>query len=161
MNAIDHSVEGLDHMMSAIRMMIANRVRPPDHAPSGRSSRAWLPAIALAASLPIGLAPQSVRGDVVVVDVVAVAQGMRAAELRGKPVVNEQGQRIGAIDDLIIGQDRVLFAILQIGGFLGIGSKLVAVPYNSLQITPGAAKIVLPGASKSALEHLPEFKYRV
>jgi len=61
----------------------------------------------------------------------------------------------------MVAGDRVLFAVLQIGGFLGIGSKLVAVPYNSLQITPGASKIVLPGASKSALERLPEFKYRV
>jgi hypothetical protein len=60
---------------------------------------------------------------------------------------------------LIIGKDRVLFGILQVGGFLGIGSHFVAVPYQSLQIGEAPTKIVLPGASKDALKNLPEFKY--
>jgi hypothetical protein len=65
----------------------------------------------------------------------------------------------GAIDDLLIGKDRVLFGILQVGGFLGIGSHFVAVPYQSLQIDEAPTEIVLPGASKEALKNLPEFKY--
>lgn len=60
---------------------------------------------------------------------------------------------------MIIGKDRVLFGILQVGGFLGIGSHFVAVPYQSLQIDEAPTKIVLPGASKEALKNLPEFKY--
>jgi hypothetical protein len=60
---------------------------------------------------------------------------------------------------LIIGHDRVLFAVLQVGGFLGIGSHLVAVPYQALQVSEAPAKILLPGASKEALKNLPEFKY--
>lgn len=108
----------------------------------------------------MGLAPQIVRSDVVVVDVVAVAKGMRTSDLKGKAVVNEKNEKIGTVDDLIVGRDRVLFAVLQVGGFLGIGSHFVAVPYQSLQISDRGSKIVLPGASKEALQNLPEFTYK-
>jgi len=116
-------------------------------------------AIALASCGPIGLAPQLVRSEVVVVDVVAVAQGQRTSDLKGKPVLNEKNERVGTIDDLIISRDRVLFAILQVGGFLGIGSHFVTVPYQSLDIDEATNRIVLPGASKEALKNLAEFKY--
>jgi sporulation protein YlmC with PRC-barrel domain len=118
-------------------------------------------AVALTACGAIGLVPQTVRSDVLVVDVVAVAKGMRTDDLKGKPVLNEKNERIGTLDDLVIGKDRVLFAILQVGGLLGLGSHFVAVPYQSLQISEVPTKIVLPGASKEALKNLPEFKYHV
>ena len=116
-------------------------------------------AIALAICGGLGFAPQIVRSDVLVVDVVKVAGGMRTGELKGKPVVNDKNERIGTIDDLIIGRDKVLFGILQVGGFLGLGSHYVAVPYQELKISEGPT-IVLPGATKEELKSLPEFKYR-
>ena len=97
---------------------------------------------------------------IVVVDVVAVADGYRASQLRGTTVVNSQNEKIGKLDDLIVGRDRVLFAIIQVGGFLGLGSHLIAVPYASLRISDDGKRIVLPGATKEQLENLPEFKYR-
>ena len=96
----------------------------------------------------------------VVVDVVAVADGYRASKLRGATVINSKNEKIGALDDLIVGKDRVLFGIIQVGGFLGIGSRLIAVPYSSLQISEEGKRIVLPGASKEHVKDLPEFKYR-
>lgn len=126
-----------------------------------RRHRVRVLAIALTAFGALGLIPQTVRSDVLVVDVVAVAKGMRTDDLKGKPVLNEKNERIGTIDDLVIGKDRVLFAILQVGGLLGLGSHFVAVPYQSLQISEVPTKIVLPGASKEALKNLPEFKYHV
>jgi hypothetical protein len=96
----------------------------------------------------------------VVVDVVAVADGYRVSKLRGTTVINPANEKIGSLDDLIVGKDRVLFAIIQVGGFLGIGSHLVAVPYTSLQISDDGKHVVLPGATKEQLKNLPEFKYR-
>jgi hypothetical protein len=52
-----------------------------------------------------------------------------------------------------------LFAILQVGGFLGIGAHLVAVPFKSLALDDSGSKITLPGASKDELKKLPEFRY--
>jgi hypothetical protein len=141
--------------------MIVNAKRLAVHRLRYQRYRVGVLAMALAACSAIGLVPQIVRSEVVVVDVVAVAQGQRTGDLKGKSVLNEKDERIGTIDDLIIGHDRVLFAVLQVGGFLGIGSRLVAVPYQALQISEAPTKILLPGASKEALKNLPEFKYHV
>jgi len=48
------------------------------------------------------------------------------------------------------------FAILQVGGFLGLGGRL---PYESLVIDDKGQKLTLPGASKEALKNLAEFHY--
>jgi uncharacterized protein YrrD len=96
----------------------------------------------------------------VVVDVMTVAEGYRASKLRGTKVVNTSNEKIGELDDLIVSKDRVLFAIIEVGGFLGLGSHLVAVPYSSLQISDEGRRIVLPGATKAQLKALAEFKYR-
>ena len=44
-----------------------------------------------------------------------------------------------------------------VGGFLGMGTKLIVLPYESLKATEN--KLILPGATKDALKDLPEFKY--
>ena len=93
------------------------------------------------------------------VDVARVALGQRASKLVGATVVNSADERIGTIDDLVVNpEDKVTYAILSVGGFLGIGSKLVAVPFESLRIVK-EERMMLPGATKDALKTLPEFKY--
>jgi sporulation protein YlmC with PRC-barrel domain len=122
----------------------------------------WLAALLAGAAISGALVPQVAPAAValVVVDVVSVADGYRFSKLRGQTVYNSTNEKIGSLDDLIIGKDRVLFAIIQVGGFLGIGSRLVAVPYTSLQISEDGQRIVLPGATKEQLKSLPEFHYR-
>jgi hypothetical protein len=100
--------------------------------------------------------------EIVVVDVKAVARGYRASRLIASEVINDQNEDIGTVDDLIIGDgDRVLFAVLQVGGFLGIGGSLVAVEFESLKLEKvgGALRIVLPGATRDTLKNLPVFNY--
>jgi sporulation protein YlmC with PRC-barrel domain len=88
----------------------------------------------------------------------AIAVGHRASKLIGAPVYNEQEERVGSIDDLIISPDRsVSFAIVSIGGFLGLGSRLVAIPVE--QLNEEKDRLILPGATKEVLGKLPEFKY--
>lgn len=83
----------------------------------------------------------------------------RCSRTAGADVENSTGETIGSIEDLIIDREKVLFAILQVGGFLGIGGFLVAIPYNSLEINEDGSKIVLAQGSKEELQKLPEFKY--
>ncbi len=71
---------------------------------------------------------------------------------------NDNNQKIGTVDDLIIAPDRsVSFAVIEVGGFLGVGKHDVAIPMKNLKEEQN--KLILPGATKEALKALPEFQY--
>jgi len=87
-----------------------------------------------------------------------IANGWRASKLLGASVYNDSDQKIGKIGDLIVAPDGTLsVAIIDVGGFLGIGTHHVAIPVQEFsQVTP---KIILPGATKDMLKQVAEFKY--
>jgi hypothetical protein len=92
------------------------------------------------------------------VDPQSVATGYRATKIIGASVTNDTNDNIGKIDDLIISADgSTPFAVLTVGGFLGLGNRLVVIPYSSLKFADN--RIMLPGANKDELRALPEFKY--
>jgi hypothetical protein len=92
------------------------------------------------------------------VDVVQLATGYRASKINGSPVYNRDKEKIGTIDDLIVGAgDRPVYLVLSVGGFLGMGTRLVAVPFSSIRIVD--KQMQLPDATKDSLKALPEFKY--
>ncbi len=100
--------------------------------------------------------PQTV--DIAKINVQKLPAGYRASKVIGSSVVNDGNESIGKIDDLLVSSDgRPPFAVLSIGGFLGIDSHYVVVPYQNLSLVDD--KIVLPGATKDMLRMLPEFKY--
>jgi sporulation protein YlmC with PRC-barrel domain len=64
----------------------------------------------------------------------------RATALTGLAVYNLQGQDLGTISDLLVDpQGRVTTAVLSVGGFLGIGGRLVGVPFERLRFLFRAA----------------------
>jgi sporulation protein YlmC with PRC-barrel domain len=96
--------------------------------------------------------------DIAKVDVQKLSAGYRASKVIGSNVLNDASEIIGKIDDLLVSPDgKAPFAVLSIGGFLGIDTHLVVVPYDSLKLVDN--KIVLPGGTKDTLKMLPEFKY--
>ncbi len=100
--------------------------------------------------------PQTVQ--LVKVDVMKISTGYRASKVIGSTVVNEAGDSVGKVDEIIVGPDgKAPFVVLSVGGFLGVGDKLVVLPYE--QMKTDGKKIVLPGATKDSLKSLPEFKY--
>ncbi len=114
-------------------------------------------AVALLANVPVYAqgAPQTVQ--LAKVDVVKTATGYRASKIIGGTVVNDANETVGKVDDIIIGTDKMPYAVLSVGGFLGVGNKLVVLPYDSL--STNGSKLTMPGATKEALKALPEFKY--
>jgi sporulation protein YlmC with PRC-barrel domain len=108
-----------------------------------------------------GLLAIPARGaQLVEVDEKPLAEAYRASKLIGASVVNGKDQKVGSVDDLIVTPtDRVLFAVISVGGFLGINGRLVVVPYSSLTVDDKGRKVVLPGASKDAISKLPAFHY--
>ena len=102
------------------------------------------------------VAPQTV--ELAKVNVQKLAAGYRASKVIGTSVVNDANETIGKIDDLLVSADgKEPSAVLSIGGFLGMGNHLVALPYDNLKFVD--KKLVLPGGTKEGLKMLPEFKY--
>ena len=101
----------------------------------------------------------STRVGITVEETRAVAVGWSAKkQILRQPVYNEQNQKVGTIDDLIIAPDTsVSFVIVGAGGFVGVGKHDVAIPVNQLKQQDG--KFVLSGATKEAIKALPKFEY--
>ena len=100
--------------------------------------------------------PQTI--EIAKVDVQKVAAGYRASKVIGSNVVNEADESIGKIDDLLVTRDgKEPYAVLSIGGFLGMGTHMVVVRYDSLKFADN--KVLLPGGTKDGLKMLPAFQY--
>lgn len=81
--------------------------------------------------------------------------------LIGAKVKNAAGEIVGDIEDLVIGSDdRVTAVIMGVGGFLGIGEKKVAVRTSALQleVTDGKMNVLLGSASKETLKAAPAYE---
>jgi sporulation protein YlmC with PRC-barrel domain len=124
-------------------------------------SSSWMIWTALAVTLAAGPALPQAGVQLVKVDLSVVAKGYRMSKLIGSSVINDKNEKIGTVDDVIADKDKkqLSFAVLQVGGFLGVGGHLVAVPYDSLVIDDTGQKITLPGASKDELKKLSQFNY--
>ena len=101
----------------------------------------------------------STRLGVAVEEMRVVAAGWSAKkQILRQPVYNEQTQKVGIIDDLIVAPDTtVSFVIIGAGGFVGVGRHDVAIPVNQLKQQDG--KFILAGATKEAIKALPKFEY--
>jgi sporulation protein YlmC with PRC-barrel domain len=83
--------------------------------------------------------------------------GAQAEEVIGREVVNAKGDEIGEIKDLVLDRQQVAHAVVSVGGFLGIGAKDVAVPFEQLRI--GADNVILMSeTSEAELKQMPEYK---
>ena len=93
------------------------------------------------------------------VELRTVATGWSAKkQILGKDVYNDAGDKVGEINDLIVTPDKALsYAIVGVGGFLGVGEHEIAVPVGKFKQEKG--KIVLRGATKEALKAAPKFEY--
>jgi sporulation protein YlmC with PRC-barrel domain len=120
-------------------------------------------ALSMALSLVAGVASAGVAGSatigVAVEEMKAVALGWSAKkQILDKDVYNDSNDKVGVVEDLIVTPDKaVSYAIIGVGGFLGIDRHDVAIPAGQLKIQGG--KLILPGATKDTLKALPKFEY--
>ena len=120
------------------------------------ASAAMISVALLSSSAEAQGTPQTI--ELAKVDVQKLAAGYRASKVIGSHVVNDANETIDEIDDLLVSLDgKQPYAVLSIGGFLGMGSHLVVVPYDTLKFADN--KVMLPGGTKDGLKMLPEFKY--
>jgi sporulation protein YlmC with PRC-barrel domain len=128
---------------------------------AARGYSGWMIWTAIAVALAAGPALPQAGVQLIQVDLSVVAKGYRISKLVGTTVINDKNEKIGTVDDVVADKDKkqLSFAVLQVGGFLGLGGQLVVVPYDSLVIDETGQKITLPGASKDELKKLSAFNY--
>jgi len=94
------------------------------------------------------------------VDSARLQGGRRASRLIGANIYNENNESVGEVSDIIIPTaGGNLVAILSVGGFLGIGDRLVAVPYERLEHAADRNRWILRGVTKDALKEMPAYTY--
>lgn len=116
-----------------------------------------------------GTAPSTTTGPAAGSTTLAVTAGSvvterpRLSQIIGGNVYNERNERVGEVDDVILatpsGAAQAPMAIIQVGGFLGMGGRLVSVPLNDLRWNAENNRIVMPGATKEALQSRTPFDY--
>jgi putative membrane protein len=74
----------------------------------------------------------------------------------GSPVVNTKGDQVGKIEDVVLDQTGKYFAVVSVGGFLGIGDKDVAVPLDELQLGENETYL-MTAATEDQLKQMPEY----
>jgi hypothetical protein len=123
-----------------------------------RSRVSLLPAVLVTAALLLS-ADRAAAQEVALTPLESkeVAKGYRADALKLKTVVNDKGETIGRISDFVFGKDNNIYVVLGVGDFTGLTGQLVAIPFHALKLDDPSDNILLPGASRAALEKLPIF----
>lgn len=78
--------------------------------------------------------------------------------LIGTEVRNRAGESLGKLEEIMIDihTGRIAYAVLSFGGILGIGNKLFAIPWQSLEVDTENKRLVMD-AHKELLERAPGF----
>lgn len=86
------------------------------------------------------------------------ASVLSASSITGTKVLNRTGDHVGSIEDVMLRIDTgdVAYAVLSVGGFLGMGDKLFAIPWEALTIDTADHSIVLD-VDQEKLEQAPGF----
>lgn len=92
------------------------------------------------------------------------ATDWRGSKLIGASVYGPDDKSIGDINDVLIANDgKINAVVIGVGGFLGVGEKNVAVPFDKLSMTrkPDSASIdkISVAYSKDELKNAPKFAY--
>ena len=101
------------------------------------------------ASTTTTTAPQATTTTMPSDQKMALKGSWRASKLMGLNVYNEQNEKLGDINELIVGKDgKINAVVIGVGGFLGMGEHLVAVPYEKLKFVNEA--VAYTGANQGA-----------
>jgi sporulation protein YlmC with PRC-barrel domain len=94
-------------------------------------------------------------------DALTAVQGilLSTETLLGSDVKNPQAQDVGTLKQLMVDPHtgRVMYAVVAMGGFLGMGEKTVIVPWNALEVGRDGKSLVL-NVSQQMLQQAPVYE---
>jgi sporulation protein YlmC with PRC-barrel domain len=82
-----------------------------------------------------------------------------ASKIIGETVVNRQSEKVGKIHELVIDARKncIIYAVLSFGGFMGMGNKLFAMPWDAFEFSATENKLIL-NVDKEKLKAAPGFE---
>lgn len=85
-------------------------------------------------------------------------RALSASTLIGDDVRNPAGDDLGHVEEIMldVNSGRIAYAVISFGGFLGLGDKLFAVPWNALSLDTGEHAFILD-VDEETLENAPGF----
>jgi hypothetical protein len=103
--------------------------------------------------------PPSATRDQLLANVPSGALGV--SQYYNEDVYDAKDAKIGDIKDLLLDKNgQVAAVIISVGGFLGIGEKDVAVPFNAIHVTEkNGQRYLVMDTTKEALESAPSYTY--
>jgi len=104
-------------------------------------------------------APQPGNVDMTTLKPLDVAS-LKAEDLKGTDVISPTGQKVGDIDDFVLtGDGKVDAVVVEFGGFLGMGTKHVAVAYQGLKfmVGPSNERYLVINVTKDQLNAQPDY----
>jgi sporulation protein YlmC with PRC-barrel domain len=83
---------------------------------------------------------------------------LTARSIIGDKVFNDKDESMGYIKDIMINiiAGKIEYYVVEFGGFLGIGIKYFAIPFDLLQVDPSRRAYIF-NQSREALEKAPGF----
>ncbi|OHV72601.1 PRC-barrel domain-containing protein [Ensifer sp. LCM 4579] len=80
----------------------------------------------------------------------------RVDDIMGADLRNVQDEDLGDVEDVVLDPHtgNILYVVVSRGGFFGIGSEMVAVPWDRLRVSPSMSTFVLP-VDEAAIEQAP------
>ncbi len=94
-------------------------------------------ALAQSPAPPVGAAANATAQPAKVIDQQRPDEWL-ASKFKGTDVFGADGTKVGSVDDILFDRNGQIKAIVVgIGGFLGIGSKDVALEFSNFQVVPG------------------------
>jgi len=83
---------------------------------------------------------------------------VRADQLIGMTVYNDQGEKVGTVHDIILDKDgKATGVVLNVGGVLGIGAKAVGLTWKEIDVKPDQQAVQI-SYTKEQLKAAPDFK---
>lgn len=80
-------------------------------------------------------------------------------QLLNAEIKNRQGEALGEIEDLVLdAQGQIKYVVISHGGFLDIGDKVVAVPWDPSRISIGENEYVVMDVTRAQLAEAPSFE---
>lgn len=88
---------------------------------------------------------------------VTLANGMNAEDVAGAAIVNQDGDEVARVEDLLANEAGEVVAVLaESGGILGIGAKQIAIPLSEL--SAGEDDDVVSSLTEEDIEDMPEYE---